>query len=82
MNNLTLLKVLKSLMFKYMQSDYELTKDDYTDIVSAVHLLESRIVQNTNNYTCPDCRSSNLARNYVTSILTCLDCGKQYKKLI
>jgi|ERR1035437_3133075 hypothetical protein len=36
------LSILKHLMYKYMLSDYEITKDDFVTVKKAVHLLENK----------------------------------------
>ena len=36
------LSILKHLMYKYMLSDYEITKEDYINVTKAVHLLENK----------------------------------------
>ena len=36
------LSILKHLMYKYMLSDYEITKDDFINVKKAVHLLENK----------------------------------------
>ena len=36
------LRTLKTLMYKYMLSDYEITKDNYKEIIEAVHILEKQ----------------------------------------
>jgi hypothetical protein len=36
------LRTLKTLMYKYMLSDYEITKNDYQEIVEAVYILEKQ----------------------------------------
>jgi hypothetical protein len=34
------LKILKTLMYKYMSGDYKITRADYRNIMEAVHILE------------------------------------------